>query len=82
VSRKGTAARIRVSLPISLKEKEGSFTTDPDQRGAEDVEGGEGLVFHLEVGYKVLLLVSALIFQALYAYADSIAKIFGYYPSP
>jgi len=80
VSRKGTAARIKVSLPLSVT-KEGSDPIVPDQRGAEDVEGQEGLVFHLEVGYKVLLLVSALIFQALYAYADSIAKIFGYYPS-
>lgn len=59
---------------------DGPLRTDLEQRGEESTSDREGLVFHVEIGYKALTLLVATLLQVAYFYADAIAKIFGYTP--
>lgn len=81
MSRKGTAALVRVVVP-RVESLDGPIRTDLEQRGPDAVTNREGLVFHVEVGYKALTLMVAIVLQVAYVYADWIANIFGYQQLP
>lgn len=61
-----------------------SGNDEPTSERSEDdvVYNDEGLVFHVQVGYRSLLVIVAILTQAVYIYADVIAGIFGYNNGP
>jgi hypothetical protein len=80
VSRKGNVAQISVHVP-KVERPDGTKALTR-QRDREKMASQDGLVFHIQVGYKTLALVVAILFQVAFAYADAIANLFGYKPLP
>lgn len=72
MSRKGTPV-LRLTVP--RVEIPTDIVTDSGREGEnkDNVRSEEGLVFHVQLGYKALALVLVVVLQTLYMLGDAIA---------
>jgi hypothetical protein len=74
VSRRGSPS-LRLTVPRVEVPHDVTATTDLGREGenTDNIQSEEGLVFHVQLGYKALALVLVVVLQTLYMLGDAVA---------